>query len=416
MVHQLLLVSLKKADGQVYDICTGNQVVPSDKTLQMGQLYHARVSALNEVGFGPAMTAGTTQKPMVTADGPTSVVLTSVSKNELRVIFNPPVSDGGDAIISYRIDYSTSQLFTSGTTQSVQLTYLEGGSPYSKTIGGLTNGVQYYVRVAAFNSQGIGEFAASTPDKLAPHEAPDGPKNVRLRVTSNSMLTVSFESPDYNGGDTVTGFKVEWDTSITFNSAQVPLPHKGSVEIDATTDLSATLTLLTEGQKYYVRVFAKNGAGYSAPALASPTSAIPSLQVPGKPHTLSAAQGSTSGLITVSWQRPRIPFHGIPCAGTAESPKDCPSEVGGVYPSSFGGTDITEYVISYNENADFTGYDGGSISTTQTNVILTGLTSRRTYYIRVLARNAQGSGPFCKNTDTNCLIVTSSTIVSAVAK
>jgi hypothetical protein len=408
-----------KSDGLVYDACTGDKVVPGDKPLQMGQQYFARVSAMNEIGFSPASMSLTSQKPMVVPGPPTSVVLTSAAKDELKVTFNPPVSDGGDAITSYRIEYSTSLLFTS--VKIVELTYLEGGSPFSKTIKGLTTGTQYYVRVAAINSQGVGAFSTSTPDQMNPHESPAGPANVKLRVTSNSMLTVSFDLPDYNGGDAVTMFKVEWDTSATFTNTKVPMPHKGSVEIDASTQRSHTITLLSEGQAYYVRVYAKNNAGWGAPAVSSPAYAIPALAVPGKPHTISAAKGDSTGEIAVSWQMPRVPYHGIPCSGLTTSPEDCPAEVGGTLPSSFGGTAIKEYLVEYNEKADFTGNDGGSITTTQANYILGSgsdpdLTSRRTYYIRVLARNAQGSGLFCANSDTDCLIVSSSTVVSAVAK
>lgn len=405
-----------KTDGFVYEACTGDKRVPTDKALQMGQLYYARVSAINEIGFGPATLAPTSQKPMVSPGGPTSVALTSVSKTELRVTFNPPVSDGGDLIISYRIEYSTSLLFTEATTLSTMLTYLEGGSPFAKTISGLTTGLDYYVRVSAVNSQGIGATAISTPDKLNPHEPPEGPSNVRLRTTSNSMLTVGFDLPVYDGGDAVTHFKIEWDTSATFQSATVPMPHKGSVEVDAATHRSYTLTLLTQGQGYYVRVYAKNNAGYGSPTLAVPTSSAPQLQVPGRPHTVSAAKGDIARTIVVSWQRPRVPFHGIPCTGTLADPFDCPAEIGDSQPSSVGGSDVTEYVISYNEKADFTGFDGGSVTTTVTNVVLNSLTSRRTYYIRVLARNAQGSGLFCGHTDTNCVLGTADTVVTAVAK
>jgi len=233
-----------------------------------------------------------------------------------------------------------------------------------------------------------------------------------LSVTSDTMLTVSFEAPEYNGGDIVTSYTVEWDTTSTFNGAATPYPRKGSLTLDASTDLSTTLTLLTAGETYYVRVFAENKAGKSVATLASPASAKPSLQVPGKPHTLNAAAGDTAGVVSVSWQRPRIPHHGVPCSGLPTSPKDCPSEVGGNFPSAFGGSDITEYVVSYNEKADFTGFDGGSVSTTSTSLVLTGLTSRRKYYIRVLARNARGSGPYCKNSELNCLIVSADNVVT----
>jgi hypothetical protein len=130
----------------------------------------------------------------------------------------------------------------------------------------------------------------------------------------------------------------------------------------------------------------------------------------------STVEASEVLLLVVRDQMPRIPFHGVPCTGTVAAPFDCPSETGDPLPSSRGGTDITEYLISYNEKKDFTGFDGGSVTTTSTNVVLTGLTSRRTYYIRVLARNAQGAGLFCAHTDTNCLTTSTETVVSAVAK
>jgi hypothetical protein len=403
-----------KSDGVVYEACTGDLVFPEDKTLQEGQLYYARVSAINEVGYGPALAATVAQKPMVTPSGPTSVVLRSVSKTELRVEFNPPVSNGGDAIVSYKIEYSTSQFFSESTTQSTMLTYLDGGSPFSKTISGLTTGTEYYVRVFALNSQGVGEPAVSTPDKLNPHEPPEGPSNVRLRITSNSMLTVGFDLPEYNGGDDVTHFKIEWDVDATFQSPTVPMPHKGSVEVDASTHRSHTLTLLTQGQQYYVRVAARNNAGYGTFTNAVPAKSIPALQTPGRPHTISATRGDSTGRISVSWQRPRVPFHGVPCSGTNAAPFDCPAEIGDAAPSSIGGSAITQYLVAYNEKADFTGFDGGSTTTTTTNIVLEGLTSRRTYYIRVLARNAQGSGPFCSYQDANCIDGTS--VVSAEAK
>ena len=63
--------------------------------------------------------------------------------------------------------------------------------------------------------------------------------------------------------------------------------------------------------------------------------------------------------------------------------------------------------------ADFTGYDSGEFTTTATSYTLTGLTAGRTYYMRVLARNAQGSGSYCAYTDADCIVGTAQ--ASAVA-
>jgi hypothetical protein len=348
---------------------------------------------------------------MVTPGPPTSVALQVASKSQLKVIFNPPQDDGGDAVTSYKIEYATKSDFSD--KQSVNMNYLSAGAPFFKTIDGLKTGVFYYVRVAAGNSQGYGSATPSVPPLLNPHEASSAPSGVYLAVTSDTMLTVSFTAPADNGGDSVKFYRVEWDISPQFTSG-ASSPHRGSKEVDATKESSFTMNYLTKGQYYYTRVTAINSAGAGTPAASIPAKAAPALQVPGKPHTIRATTGSAKGQIVVSWQRPRVPAHGIPCSGLPTNPANCPSTVNGGLPTSDGGSPIMEYEISYNDLEDFSGLDAGEFTTTDTTYTLTGLTPDRRYFIRVLARNAQGAGNFCRHTDPNCLVVT--TPVSAYAK
>jgi len=226
------------------------------------------------------------------------------------------------------------------------------------------------------------------------------------------MLTVSFGPPLDNGGDAIVKYKIEWDIAPGFNSLQ-PVPNKGSALVFAATDSSYTIQSLTPGLAYYVRVSAINGAGAGFPTLSTPTFAKPGLQVPGRPHTVVASDGNELGSIKVSWQRPIVPWHNVPCSGLRTRPGQCPTAVGGVTPASDGGTPIVEYAVAYNDKADFTGMDTFEKTTTNTYFQLTDLTPGRTYYIRVLARNAQGSGGFCGYRDPDCLVVT--TLTSAVA-
>jgi hypothetical protein len=209
------------------------------------------------------------------------------------------------------------------------------------------------------------------------------------------MLTVFFDAPENDGGDTITSYRVEWDTVSTFNGASSE-PHKGYEDVDATTNNAYTLEYLSSSTTYYVRVAAINSAGVGTFATTTPTGAATSNQVPGTPHTVTVSAGTTTGYATVSWQRPRIPHHGIPCSGTLDDPDDCPNNLGGDTEASDGGSDIIEYEVEYNEKMDFTGADGDSETTTGTTFTLTTLTSNRLYYIRVLARNAIGSGSFCE--------------------
>jgi len=396
--------------GEVYNDCTGTHKIPNDKALALGQYYYARVFALNAIGYSLPLVSPSKQKPMVVPGAPTAVTLSVFSVDGLTVSFNPPASDGGDTITQYKVEYATWSNFSNSKFELVTLAAT--GAKFAKTLTGLVTGTFYFVRVYAYNSQGFGLPTASTPGSLNPHRAPDAPTNVILRPTSNTMLTVSFAYPVNDGGDLVTRYRIEWDTVSNFNSI-LTAPHKGFVEVAASLTNSHTLTLLTENQQYFVRVYAINNAGLGQFRYADPVSAGPTLKVPGKPHTISAVTGDSSGSIAVSWLRPRVPWHSIPCSGFATAPLDCPTALGGSLAMSHGGTSITEYVVSYNEQPDFNGFDYGETTTTTLSTVIRNLTPGRKYYIRVLARNAQGPGEYCAYTDANCLVVT--TPVSAVA-
>ena len=393
---------IELVSGQSYSQCAGQFVVPNGVTLSSGQPYYARVFAYNDIGYSLPQVAPSPQKPQVVPGPPTSVTLSVVSETELRVIFNGPMDEGGDSITSYRIDYSLNSDFTN--SYSVYVTYVDGGAPFFKTLSGLTTGQFYYVRVSAGNSQGYGASTPSVPPSLNPYKSSSAPTNAQLFVTSNTMLTVTFNLPVDNGGDAITKYRVEWDINSQFNSIQ-SLPNKGYVDLDATMYNSYTITSLIAGQVYYARVFAVNSAGLGTPAITTPPSVSPALTVPGKPQTVFASTGLSSGQLFVSWQRPTIPAHGYPCSGLANSPNPCPSTVAGGLPTTDGGSAITEYQINYNDLSDFSGMDNGAFTTTNTYYTLNNLTPGRKYFIRVLARNAQGAGSYCQFSETNCLVV-----------
>ena len=398
-------------DGVTYPVCEGTHEVPAAKALANGQYYYARVFALNDIGYSLPQMSATSQKPFVVPGAPTSVILSVDTQTSLRVEFNPPADDGGDTITLYKIDYSTSSSFA--TFSSINVTQFVT-APFSRIITGLQTGVRVYVRVSAMNNQGFGDSASSVPTSLNPYKPSDAPTQVFLRSTSDTMLTVSFAAPRDDGGDDIVRYRIDWDITPTFNGA-VGAPNKGTVQVDATRHSSYTIQYLTKGKVYYVRVFAINSAGPGTPALSSPASLAPSLQVPGKPHTIAATTGAIAGRINLSWIRPRVPAHGIPCSGLTTAPNDCPSGIGGGVAQSDGGSVITEYEIQYNDLPDFTGFDTDKVTTTQNSYTLQNLTPDRLYYIRILARNAQGAGSFCLYSDPNCLVVFNQVSVKAKA-
>jgi len=377
--------------GKTFTSCSGRVVMPSLGGLVKGLEYHGRVSARNSEGYSLPAKAVEPMSPKVIPGAPTGVTLDVVSASALRVIFGSPSDNGGDTITQYLIEWSTTSEFE--IVHNSTLDYLAGGSPFFKNIDGLITGTPYYVRVRAKNSQGYGISQKSTPSSLNPHQKPSPPTNVKLGITSDTMLTVGWSPPVSNGGDSVTKYRIEWDTKPSFASPSSP-PHKGYVDV-ASYVTSHTIQLLSSTKTYYVRVFALNRSGSSSQQLSTPSLAIPSLQVPGRPHSLQATPGISPGFIEVSWQRPRIPAHSIPCSNDVGNLiKDCPAPFGGSDPASDGGDDIVEYELEFNERANFLGSDGGRQTFTGTAAVIKNLYSERTYFIRVLARNPVGSGKY----------------------
>lgn len=378
-------------DGETYDACEGTQVVPKYGGLVKGLLYHARVAAINSEGYSVPARANQPQAPIVVPGPPTSVSLDVVSGTELRIMFASPIDNGGDAITKYMVEWDISNTFSDLQTTTIE--YLEGGSPFFKTISNLTMGQEYFFRVKAWNSEGYGTPQNSYPPSLNPHQTPSSPKSVKLGITCESMLTVGWSPPFNDGGDAIRTYRIEWDTRASFTSTNGP-PHKGYFDVDAETDSSYTITLLSPEKVYFTRVFAINTAGMGSPEVSAPLYSSPTDQVPGKVMSLTVHQGSPAGTLDIHWQRPLIPHHGIPCSGTLENPVECPVRFGGNLKSSDGGQAIAEYEVEYNERADFSGSDGGRKVVIGTFTTIQNLTSGRTYYIRVLARNTIGSGQY----------------------
>jgi hypothetical protein len=385
----------KVASGAVFTSCTGTRAVATSGGLTKGQLYYMRVFAYNSLGYSDPQIAAAPQKPMVIPSAPTGVTLEVVSSYQLKVIFSPPDDNGGDTVSKYTVQWSTDINFA--TVSSAEVTELSGGAPFFYTIGSLASpldmGTFYYVRVMCANSQGDGPTVRSAPTKLNPSQPPSAPQGVILGSTSPSMLTVAFDEPASDGGDTITKYQIEWDTSPTFNSLELA-PHKGVQQV-AATERAYTIQLLTTNTIYYVKVSAVNGQGVGTEQKATPQFLKPELQVPGRPVSVTAQATGTPAEATISWTRPVIPHHGLPCFGTPASPTNCPTYVSGSDPQSDGGAVISKYKIQYSTDSTFAGvgtmeYEVTNAATTFTLTSAQGIQAGVEHFFRVMAYNSRG--------------------------
>lgn len=119
--------------------------------LGINKTWYFRVLAKNSQGTGSF--SGATSRYIPNVPGtPTGLTTSLTPPSSVDVTWTAP-SNGGAAITSYLIEYSTSSSFattssTTSTSTSVRLT-------------GLTPGVTYYIRVRAINSQGSGPVSAT---------------------------------------------------------------------------------------------------------------------------------------------------------------------------------------------------------------------------------------------------------------
>jgi len=117
---------------------------------------------------------------------------------------------------------------------------------YEYILTDLAAGQSYNVQVSAANSLGYGRPQTSIPHELAPPvQKPSNPTNVILGVASSQSLEIIFSKPASDGGDTITLYRIEWDTDSDFDSLESsPLgsysfvsPKSLSVQIFATPDV-----------------------------------------------------------------------------------------------------------------------------------------------------------------------------------
>jgi titin len=390
--------------GTSFAACTGTHVIQG---LTQGQVYFARVMAYNKIGYSAVANAASSAKPVKVPAPPIDVNLVVISGTSLRLIWSQNDDDGGDSISSYTIQWDKVSSFDSADLQSHVFSYLEGGAPFSYTLSNLEIGTPYCVRVSAANIEVIGEWDTSQPKK--PMQAPSAPTDVRLLITSETALTVTFDEPVNQGGDDVTYYRVEWDVNDKFNSLY-ELPYKGYVDVPANLHRSYTIKDLQPGVKTFARVYTRNQVGYGPVQNTNPSSRAPAEQRPGKPYNVLLSTGS-SGTLSVTWQAPRIPYHNVGCFGggpsAVESDSLCPLGVGGRDQTTFseadGGSPVTRYLVELDLQSDFVSSssaphkdikyiaadDSDSFTTT-----FTGLAPGRKYYIRVAAENAIGVGAY----------------------
>lgn len=318
-------------------ITLDNVLSYTDTNLVNGQTYYYRISAENAVGTGMSVEVSGT--PHTVPNAPLSLTCSS-GERYVQLNWSRPSSDGGATVLGYKV--------YRGTMPGAETYLADAGNATSFISGGLTNGRTYYYKVLAYNSAGDGPLSneASALSGLAP----SAPRDLHAR-SGDMYVYLSWSIPTVSGTGSISSYRVYRGTSPNGEAAVAVSEVAGTTYND---------TGLTDGQKYYYKVTAVNSIGESANSTEVSATPMPPGDVPSEPRNLVAAAG----------------FRYIKLTWTA--------------PVSNGNNTIIGYKIY---RSLFSGSDVFLTQVTGTSYNNTGLENDTTYYYRVAAVNALGTGP-----------------------
>ena len=201
-------------------------------------VYYFKVAAVNSAGTSSYSDVSSGVRP---ASVPP--VVSSVTAGDASLTFTwNAITHGGD---NYRIYWGTDSTFATASTMT-------GTTLTTYTATGLTNGTTYYFRVAGWNNSAVPDQIATTDWSTTASGVPgaaSAPTSV-VATSGRSGMSVSWTAPSSNGGSAITDYLVQYAT--TSGGAYTTFSDGTS------TTTSATITGLTAGSTYYVRVAAVN--------------------------------------------------------------------------------------------------------------------------------------------------------------
>jgi hypothetical protein len=256
--------------------------VVNGQPLTNGQSYTILLRAVNNNGNGDVSTS-VTATPSTIPDAP---VITSIiiGDKSITVVFTSG-SDNGRAIVNYK--YSTDNgvnytaFSTPITTSPVTITMNASGQL-------LTNGQSYTILLKAVNENGDG--VASNSITAIPAAATPTAPSINSITVGNKTATVTFTAPSSDGGSAITKYLYSTNNGSTYSDTGTTSPF--------------TISGLTNGQTYQIKLlafnFVGNGTASSAvnavlPALAPDAPTIDSVTVGNKTATVAFTLGPANG-------------------------------------------------------------------------------------------------------------------------
>jgi len=258
--------------------------------LDVGVNTYVKVAAHNSQGYGfPQATAPGFLSALAVPNLPTNVLLGVTSPSLLTVTWTFPscCGDPFTTIDGYFIEWDLTVDFDSIESFPDKGNFIVSQNDFSYTISFLTTNTPYFVRVSGFNSAGYGSPQITSPAFARPNFArPGKPVAVIASTGANSgeidlafgyplipfhsypcfgstsapgicPLPIGAQFPSSDGGVVVYEYRIQWSVDMLFS------PLETDSGFGDTSEHIYTITNLTVGYNYFIRIAARTTIGYS---------------------------------------------------------------------------------------------------------------------------------------------------------
>ena len=257
----------------------------SHRNLQPAATWHYRVYAINVAGLGTASAVARATTDATLPGAPRNLSAEADGPSEIDLSWHSPASDGGARVTGYRVEVSD----TGGDSWQVLVANTRSpATDYSHT--GLAPATTRHYRVSAINRVGVGSasgVASATTDATVP----DPPTGLTATATSPTRIDLAWIAPSYDGGASVTGYRIEVSQSGQNWGVLVS-------DTRATGTTYAHTGLLPGSHRFY-RVSAINVAGAGEPSNVASAATDDPVERAGRlnttvlPHVAGAMTSST---------------------------------------------------------------------------------------------------------------------------
>uniref|UniRef100_A0A8C7ZV12 Titin n=1 Tax=Oryzias sinensis TaxID=183150 RepID=A0A8C7ZV12_9TELE len=130
-----------------------------------------------------------------------NLVLKDVSRGKVTLVWERPLLDGGADITNYIVEKrdSSKRSYSAVTNKCTDTTY---------TIEDLSEKTSYFFRVLAENENGVGD-PCDTREPVKATETPGPVKEVSMKDSSKTSVTLQWLKPDYDGGSIISDYVIE---------------------------------------------------------------------------------------------------------------------------------------------------------------------------------------------------------------